>query len=47
MRSAMKKLFVICLIFAVCGLWTKAEEKEQTEKSKLIHISADVGEIAR
>jgi hypothetical protein len=47
MRSGMKKLFVICLVFGVFGLSTKAEEKEQTEKSKLIHIAADVGEIAR
>jgi hypothetical protein len=47
MRSGMKKLFVICLFFGVFGLWTKAEEKEQTEKSNLIHIAADVGEIAR
>jgi hypothetical protein len=43
----MKKLFVICLIFGVFGLRTKAEEKGQTEKSNLIHVAADVGEIAR
>jgi hypothetical protein len=47
MRSGMKKLFVICLFLGVFGLWTKADEKGQTEKSKLIHIAADVGEIAR
>jgi hypothetical protein len=43
----MKKLFVFCLFFCLFGLWAKAEEKGQTEKSKLIHIAADVGEITR
>jgi hypothetical protein len=47
MRSGMKKLFVICLIFGVFGLRAKAEEKGQTEKSDLIRTAAKVGEIAR
>ena len=41
----MKKLFIACLIFSAFGLSTKAEEKEQIEKSNLIHVAADVGEI--
>jgi hypothetical protein len=43
----MNKLFVICLIFGVFGLSTKAEEKGPTEKSALISTAATVGEIAR